>query len=129
MIFPACALQDSVYQTVELHNLGDTPAFFKFSPDVTKITRVHPNQGLILGKSFVILTLEFIPKEHKAYNINLTCHLNHNHSNSHHLSLHGYCSEPKLELQNEGKVYFPPSFTGVFSRQKVKVQNLSRVSL
>jgi hypothetical protein len=32
-------------------------------------------------------------------------------------------------LQNEGKIYFPPSYTGVYSRQKVKVNNLSRIPL
>ena len=27
-----------------------------------------------------------------------------------------YCSSPSLEVENDGKVYFPPSFIGVVSK-------------
>lgn len=90
---------------------------------------MYPNSGIVEGKSFFILTIEFKPTEYKAYNNILSCNLNHNSSNMMHLYTHGYCSKPKLQFQNDGKIYFPPSFTGVCSRQKVKVENLSRVAL
>ncbi|EGR30025.1 hypothetical protein IMG5_144000 [Ichthyophthirius multifiliis] len=127
--FNACSLQESLYQTVELSNLSDTPTFFKFLPDLSKSYRIFPNVGIIQAKSFIILTIEFIPSEYKAYNNTLSCYLNHNASNILNLHLHGFCSKPKLSLQNEGKIYFPPSYTGVYSRQKVKIDNLSRITL
>ncbi|KAL4426641.1 hypothetical protein ABPG74_018719 [Tetrahymena malaccensis] len=127
--FSACSLEDSIYQTVEIKNNSDTPTYFKFLPDPSKTYRVYPNAGMVEGKSFFIVTIEFRPTEYKAYNNVLTCSLNNNSSTTLNLYTHGYCSKPKLHLQNEGKVYFPPSFTGVYSRQKVKVENLSRVTL
>ena len=32
-------------------------------------------------------------------------------------------------MQNEGKIYFPPSYTGVFSSQKIYIKNLSRIPI
>ena len=46
-----------------------------------------------------------------------------------HINVFGYCSEPKISLQNEGKIYFPPSYTGVYSRQKIKIKNLARIPI
>ena len=115
-------MMDSVYQTTELHNKSDTPVYFKFSPEITRAFKVFPNQGLIVGKSFQLLVVEFVPKEIRAYQQTLSCHLNHQMSNQIHLQCYGYCSSPSLELQNEGKIFFPPSFTGVYSRQKVYIQ-------
>ena len=112
-----------------MHNLSDTPSYYKFSPDLSKTFKVYPKCGLVEGQGFVILTIEFNPKEFIAYNVVLNCYSNHNASNSLKLNVHGYCSEPNIELQNHGKVYFPPSYTGVCSRQKVKVQNMSRIPL
>ncbi|KAM3137891.1 hypothetical protein pb186bvf_009972 [Paramecium bursaria] len=125
--FPPCTIQESVYQTVEFLNKSDTPIYFKFSPDISKTFKIYPNQGLITGKSSQILILEFVPLENKAYNQNLTCHMNHQSSNQISLNVVGYCSSPCLKLQNEGKVFFPPSFVGVYSRQKITVHNQSRV--
>lgn len=67
VFFAACSREESLYQTVELHNLSDTPSYYKFSPDTTKTFRVFPSCGLVESKSFVILTIEFNPKEFKAY--------------------------------------------------------------
>lgn len=114
--FAACSLQDSLYQTVEIQNnvtsktkiyffqtqsylnQSDTPTYFKFLPDPTKTYKVYPNSGLVEGKSFFILTIEFRPTEYKAYNNHLTCNLNHNSSNTLSLYTHGYCSKPKLHF-------------------------------
>jgi len=32
------------------------------------------------------------------------------------LIIYRYCSSPSLEVENDGKVYFPPSFIGVVSK-------------
>lgn len=81
-----------------MHNTSDTPTYFKFSPDVDKIFKVFPHAGLIEGKSFVVIVIEFAPKEFKAYNTTLSCHLNHNLSNNLNFHVHGYCSEAELAL-------------------------------
>lgn len=96
--FAACSREESLYQTVEVHNTSDTPTYFRFSPDVDQIFRVYPNAGLIAGKSFVVIVFEFTPKEFKAYNTTISCHLNHNTSNTLNFHVHGYASEPELSL-------------------------------
>jgi hypothetical protein len=110
--FAACSREESLYQTIELHNLSDTPTYFRFNPDPSRTFRVYPIAGVVEGKGFCILIVEFAPKDFRAYEQTLHCHLNHSASNSLKLHVSGYCSEPSLSLQNSGKVYFPPSYTG-----------------
>ncbi|CAD8141208.1 unnamed protein product [Paramecium octaurelia] len=129
LYFPPCTIEESVYQTVEFINKSDTPIYFNFSPDPTRTFRVFPNQGLIFGKSSQMIIVEFVPVENKAYNQTLVCHMNHQSSNQITLQAIGYCSTPSLKLQNDGKVFFPPSFVGVYSRQKITVHNESRVPM
>ncbi len=43
-------------------NLSDTPTYFKITGDIHKIFRVYPRAGLIEGRSFSILTVEFSPR-------------------------------------------------------------------
>jgi hypothetical protein len=117
VIFAPCKPQESTYQTVELVNLSDTPTYFKITGDVHRIFRVYPKAGLIEGKSFAILTIEFTPTEYKLYNNLMVIHLNNSSGNPLQLHLSGMCSEPKIQLQGGGKLFFPPTFTGVFSRQ------------
>ena len=118
-------MNESVYQTLELVNRTDTPTYFKFQKDMDQVFRVFPPNGIVEGKSFTIITFEFCPPLPKTYSQTLSCSLNHNMGNQLHIHLHGYSSEPKLSLTNEGKAYFPPTYIGVSSRQKVKIQNVS----
>jgi len=34
-----------------------------------------------------------------------------------------------LEIANKGQIFFPPSYTGVFTKQKIQFHNKSRVPL
>lgn len=129
VVFPPCAINESVYQSVELINKTDTPTYYKFSPDINKSFRVFPSCGIVQGKTFSIVIIEFNPKLAKSYNQTLACSLNHNMGSTLHISVFGYCSEPKISLQNDGKIYFPPSYTGVYSRQKLKMKNLARIPI
>jgi len=94
---------------------------------MTKTFRVFHPCGIVEGKSFSIIIFEFCPTEAKLYNSTISCQLNQNASNQLHFYLAGFCSEPELVLQNEGKIVFPPSYIGVYSRQKFRIQNISRV--
>lgn len=129
VIFQPCSIGESVYATVHLVNKTDTPTYFRFSPDVNRIFRAYPTCGLVEGKAFQVIIMEFSPSTAKIYAGSLSCSLNHNLSEQLTFKLLGYCCEPKLELQNEGQVFFPPSFTGVMSRQNFKIHNHSRIPL
>lgn len=39
----------------------------------------------------------------------------------------GRCYEPTLAISNASKIFFPPSYLGVSSRQKLRIQNTSRI--
>lgn len=45
------------------------------------------------------------------------------------MNLIGHCYEPKLQLSNDQKLFFPPSFVGVSAKQQVIVKNESRIPL
>lgn len=34
-----------------------------------------------------------------------------------------------MEIENEGKIYFAPTFTGVFTTKKIKIKNLSKTKV
>lgn len=54
---------------------------------------------------------------------------NHNPANVRKINLIGHCYEPKLFLSNDQKLFFPPTFVGVSSKQNVFVKNESRIPL
>lgn len=41
----------------------------------------------------------------------------------------GTCTEPNIEFENKGQIFFAPTFTGVYTTKKVKVQNLSKTKV
>lgn len=41
----------------------------------------------------------------------------------------GQCYSPALTLGNDSKLFFPPTFVGVSSKQKVSIKNDSRIPL
>lgn len=91
IVFAPSKIGESKYQTVELINDSDTPTYFRVSPDANKIFRVFPKAGLIEGRSFQILTLEFTPKANKSYNSTIPIHLNGSNGNPLLISLIGEC--------------------------------------
>lgn len=50
--FKPCALEESVFQTIELVNKSDTPTFYRFLKESSQCFRVFPSVGIIPGKSF-----------------------------------------------------------------------------
>lgn len=127
--FRPCSVDENVYATLHLTNKTDTPIFYKFLQNTNKAFRVFPPCGIIEGKSFNLVTFEFSPKEVKNYTHSISCCLNHNLSDQLTFKLYGFCFEPKISLQNEGQIFFPPSFIGVASKQKYQIHNLARVPL
>ena len=45
------------------------------------------------------------------------------------INLIGHCYEPKLKLSNDQKLFFPPCYVGVSTKQLVYVKNESRIPL
>ena len=41
----------------------------------------------------------------------------------------GYCYAPQIALGNSSKLFFPPTFVGVSSKQKLSIKNESRIPL
>jgi hypothetical protein len=82
---------------------------------------------LIPGKQFALVCLEFSPKEARDYSFGAQCVFNHNPSNIHSVSLIGHCYEPALRISNNSKVFFPPLYKGVSTKQQIFVKNESRI--
>ena len=89
--FPPAGVNESVYQTVQIVNTSDTPAYYKILQDSTKTFRAFPPLGLIKGKSFSLVCFEFQPKQPRFYNFTAQCIFNHSASNIQSLHLVGHC--------------------------------------
>jgi hypothetical protein len=74
-----------------------------------------------------VICFEFNPRHARNYNFVSQCVFNHNPTNVHKVNLIGHCYEPKLHLSNEQKLFFPPTYVGVSSKQHVMIKNESRI--
>ena len=96
-------------------------------PDPTQTFRSYPAQGLINGQSMTLICFEFNPKSARSFNITCQCILNHSGVNAHNIHLVGKCYESTLSISNDNKLFFPPTYVGVSSKQKFRVQNTSKI--
>lgn len=127
--FPPCSPGDSYFQSLQLVNSADTPCYYSFLPDPAKVFKVYPSVGFIPGKTFTLVAVQFAPRADKIYNYSLKCMLNHGSSIGLSISLIGVSCIPKIYLDNEAKIYYPPLYTGVASKQKIGVLNSSRIPI
>ena len=128
-MFPSCGPNESVYQTIQISNTSDTPVYYKLLQDNTNTFKSYPSYGLIQGQSFAIICFEFNPKFPRNYNFLAQCIFNHNPSNVQKINLVGHCYEPSIRLSNEEKLFFPPTFVGVSTKQNMFVKNEARIPL
>lgn len=103
--------------------------YFNLLSDSTNTFRAYPQQGLIGGQGFAIVCFEFNPRSPRNYNFQAQCVFNHSSSNIARINLIGHCYEPKLHLSNDQKLFFPPTYVGVSSKQQMFVKNESRIPL
>ena len=128
LVFSPCAVGDTVYCSVQLVNKTDTPSFFKFDDDGNEYFSVFPKFGLIDGHKFKVIFFRFSPKQPCLLTHVMHCRLN-NAIDVIKVKLAGYCCLPALQIDNNSQVFFPPSFLGVHSKQKIGFHNRSRVPL
>jgi hypothetical protein len=151
IFFLPCAKNESVFQTIQLNNKSDTPIFFKILKDPTNTFRISPNSGnktnyswiycnigLISGQSLNLICIEFHPRECRKYTFALQLLLNHSSTNIKKLHLIGLCHAPNIKLnglqdsddeKKEKSLYYPPTYMGVSTRQKIKIINKTLISL
>ena len=122
-------LNTSVYDSFELVNQSDTPIYYRMGQDINKVFKFFPKIGLIQPKSFAIIAVEFTPTEYKIYTSIVSVHLNDMPGANTKIVLVGTCTSPEIELENEGKIFFAPTFTGVYTSRKYKIKNLSKTNV
>lgn len=103
--------------------------YYKILQDSTKTFRAFPPVGMLNGKSFALVCFEFLPKHPRFYNFTAQCIFNHSASNIQSLHLIGYCYQPHLTIGNDAKLFYPPTFTGVSSKQRLSIKNDARIPL
>jgi len=126
LAFQPCCPGESVYQTVQLTNTSDTPVLFKALQDSTQTFKAYPSLGLVPGKSFALLTFEFSPKSPRFYNFASQLLFNNSTANIQSVGLQGYSYAPAVSFAQE-KLFFPPCYVGVSTRQVFAVQNDARI--
>lgn len=127
--FPPCSPGDTMYQSLQIFNQADTPCYYKTMPDPSGIFKVFPAVGFILPKTFTILAVEFKPKVPSNYKFQLKFLMNHASTALIKINLEGVCSDPSIFIDNEAKIFYPPLFTGVTSKQKVGILNSSHIAV
>ena len=83
---------------------------------------------MIPGKSFALATFEFNPKSARFYNFSAQFVFNNSSANVQAVLLQGYCYGSTISLPAD-KLFYPPSFVGVSTKQKFLVKNDSRIPL
>lgn len=64
----------SYKKTVELRNVSDVPAEFKFDyKEENSLFKVEPEEGTIKGQKYIYIYIYFAPKEHGYYTQELFC--------------------------------------------------------
>ena len=128
--FPPSTLYQSMYQTIKLTNKSDTPLFYNISSDPSGVFRVHRKCGLIPGKEFHLICIEFTPKDNSVYRYPLRIVLNHDTANMKTLILNALSVNPVIELEGiKDEIYFPPSYVGIATTKKITVINRSPVKV
>lgn len=112
-----------------IENTGDTPSYYRVVADPMKTFRAYPVHGLIKGKSFQVVSVEFNPKKAKGYDFNLQFVFNHSLANLHQVALKAWSCEPSLLLKEGGQIYFPPCLPGVSHKEKFYFKNNSRIPI
>ena len=128
--FPPSTLYQSMYQTIKITNKSDTPLFYNISSDPSGVFRVHRKCGLIPGKEFHLICIEFTPKDNSVYRYPLRIVLNHDTANMKTLILNALSVNPVIELEGiKDEIYFPPSYVGITTTKKITVINRSPVKV
>ena len=84
---------------------------------------------MVTEKSFTLVCIEFCPKQAKSYNVVAQCQLNYSTSNVKKFQFIGECFKPGVELGSEGKLYYPPTYMGVSTREKIILYNKTLIPL
>ena len=124
VLFPPCPINEKVYGTIIIKNLTDTPCLFQIL-NFKKPFSVFPKHGLIEKNGFVNIIIQFHPEELRIFKDYLVIKFNLGHKKK--ILLKGYCLVSSLELENEGNLYFSPSYLGVKSESSYKIRNKGRM--
>ena len=63
----------------------------------------------------------FSPKEFKNYEDILTLRLNLDHLKK--IKLKAFCLDSRIEIENDGKLFFAPNYIGMASKSKFWIKN------
>ena len=130
IFFSPASINQSMYQTLKIINKSDTPLFFSFSTDPSKVFRMQNKYGLIEGNQFKLILIEFCPKDTLVYRYPLRIMFNHDTSNIKTIILNGLCVDPVIEIQGvKNDIFFPPSFLGITTKKKLTIINRSPIRI
>lgn len=118
-----------MYQSFEIMNNADTPCYFRLLTENTGVFKVFPPVGFIQAKSFTILAVEYHPNTPQNYSSSLKFVLNHSPSQVLSVKVSGVCCDPTIFIDNEAKIFYPPLYTGVSSKQKIGILNSSHIPI
>lgn len=110
-------------------NTSDTPVYFKLLQDLSGTFQIFPTMGLIQGQSFMLITISFNPRSAKLWSFTSQAVFNHQATSVQNLHFTGECYNPEVTIGNKGKLFFPPTYPGVSSKQKLSIKNNGRVPI
>lgn len=125
LLFPPCKIEQTVYQTFRISNLTDTSCLFKIEKPKGPF-KLYPQYGHISKNSYSNIIVEFSPKKTDFYKESLVIVLNT--INKKKILLKGYCLKSNIELFNEGRIFFTPSYLGVKTMIDYPIRNKGRMT-
>ena len=127
--FPACYVNDSVYQTFQVTNESDTPSTYKIEQDPSGIFTIKPTVGVISPGEFILVAVKFSPKEAVSYRSYASLVMNNSASEATKIELVGLGNAIDVSFENGGALYFKPTSTGIVTHRSFKMKNKSRVPI
>jgi hypothetical protein len=79
--FLPCNPGESVFRSILIQNTSDTPVLYRAMQDSTATFKSYPSLGLIRGKGFALICLEFSPKSVRNYSFSAQFLFNNSTSN------------------------------------------------
>ena len=126
--FPSCHVGDSVFQTVQMTNRGDTPTTFAFESDPSRVFTIKPDNGVIEAGGFTLVAIRFTPNSVGQHRHTTTCLLNNSAMGAIKFQFSGLGSSPAIVMgTTDGTLFFKPTSTGIVSHRALKLHNVGRV--
>lgn len=122
-------MNNTVFQTIQLSNNGDTPIKFQFLDRQDTLFVCKPTRGVLQPNQHQLILFKFSPKEARVYRSAFKCVLNNSLANALDLTVTGIAEFPDLQIDNGANLYFKSTCVGSSSNRSFRIHNPTGIAV